>query len=303
MKKKALKLFSAVLATAALVALVACDTGSSASEDASSSALGSASSSATTGVKNSLNEMAINATGIAEVEIDGEVLLRAGDASTTLGGSGLQQLTIKGKDADAAVTTAGTGNGAVCAANGGLLVFKDLTIDNNSGTNGNWTDWALEFSGKLRFENCTFEDCILLKNDAQAEFINCKFTSTGTKKYAVWMLDGGAKFTGCTFEGFRGLKLHEEGGTDVTSVVLDDCDFVELAQKPGIAVGNVDATTVLTVKNSRFTGCQPWDYEGSKEGIDGFYEADTLTEDFAFTEENNEVNGVPSSSLTKEFSE
>lgn len=295
MKNKLFKILCGVLATASLAAFVACETegGSSASE--------SASSSSSVVKEQTLNELTATATGTAEVEIGKEVVLRTAREATTLGTSGLQQLTLKGT-AGAAVRTKGSGDGAICAANGGLLVFKELNFYNDSGASSGWSNWSLELGGKLRFENCTFKDGILLKDDAQAEFVNCTFTSTGTKKYGVWVWDGSATFTGCTFEGFRGLKVHEQD-TDVTSVVLDSCAFVELSKKPGIAIGNVDTTTVFTVKNSRFTGCQPWDDEGSLEGIDGFYEVDTYTEDFAFTEENNEVDGVASSLLTKEFAE
>ena len=79
--------------------------------------------------------------------------------------------------------------------------------------------------------------------------------------------------------GCRGVIIHEIDDYDVQSVTFENCIFDNLTAKPGIAVGQIlhrIEKTYLTVKNCKFNNCQPWDKEGSIEGIDGFYEPDEV---------------------------
>ena len=102
-------------------------------------------------------------------------------------------------------------------------------------------------------------------------------------EYGVWVADGNATFTDCTFQGPRGLKMHEAYGSNVGTVVVENCLFDNLTKKPGIAIGTVDATTVVSVKNSTFDNCQAGD-----QGL-YMYETDTDVTTFNFTEEGNTV--------------
>ena len=83
-----------------------------------------------------------------------------------------------GEDFERTLTMQGSGGGVV-QANGGSLVIKNMIIRNDTHPfNDNYyRDYYAEFGGKIRFENCTLECAVQLRNDAQAEFINCKIKS------------------------------------------------------------------------------------------------------------------------------
>ena len=83
-------------------------------------------------------------------------------------------------------------------------------------------------------------------------------------------------------------------------MIVDGCEFDCLTIKPGLAIGLVQVApinTFITVKNSRFNGCQ-WDREGALDGIDGLYETDTAVKreenenGLILTLENNTIDGV-----------
>ena len=119
-----------------------------------------------------------------------------------------------------------------------------------------------------------------------AAFTNCSFNSNKDNEYAVWVNEGNTTFNGCTFTGARGLKVHEAYGSEVASVVVDGCTFGPLTKKPGIALGDLNAQTSVTIKNSTFDGCQAGDQKLY------MYETDTDVTTFTFVTENNTV--VPS---------
>ena len=162
-----------------------------------------------------------------------------------------------------------------------------------------WEFSQLEFSGNLRFEDCTIKDGISIEGttnnnntDVDAEFVNCKFisntvTSDANPKpssiYMVWISGGTSKFTNCEFTGYRGAKIHEAYGSDVDAVYFDNCYFHDLSEKPGLAFGTINAPTIISIKNSRFINCQPGDQGHYK------YETDTPVANFQFTDENNTV--------------
>lgn len=213
-------------------------------------------------------------------------------AVTLLGGEDAGAMVLSGDDG-ASITVTGKGKGTVQAANGGSLTFKNVTFYDETTDGGSaWYNY-LWLGGSLTFENCTFTDSIYLEDDAQATFVNCSFHSPQAKQYAVWVADGSASFTGCKFTGTRGLKIHEfTGGDDVVNVYVDTCEFLELSEKPGVVIGDVivePLKTTVSIKNSRFIKCYKWDYVGSLEGSDSYYESDTLTTEFNFVTENNTV--------------
>ena len=216
------------------------------------------------------------------------------EGNTLLGTSDLTKLTVDGGEEKSVLETTGAGVGCIMLASGGTLVLKNLKIQDSSpkGTYDGKGDSYLAFGGKLRFENCQITDSIYLKSDAEAEFINCTFDAPDASRYGVWMADGSASFNGCTFTGMRALKIHEKDGEDVVNVTIENCEFVEIIEKPGIAIGTVDADTEVAVKYCEFLWCAEWDHNGSLEGVQSVYESDTATESFLFTLTGNTVNGV-----------
>jgi hypothetical protein len=231
----------------------------------------------------------------ATVETSG--LLRG----TILGAQNAGELTIDGVNG-AILTATGQGVGAIQGAEGTTLVFKNLTIrdaSNSAGSTADRRDGYLEFGGKLRFENCTFACAAYLCDDADAEFVNCEFNSGAENMYAVWISDGSASFTECTFTGWRAIKLYEGSDNkytsmqphfDVVSVIVDGCLFDNLKKKPGLAIDVfAGKETSVVIKNSRFNGCQDGD---GIDCIDGVYESDVDTATLTFEIENVFVDGV-----------
>ena len=180
------------------------------------------------------------------------------------------------------LTATGKGVGALHAANGGTITFKNMTIKDNSVSyaENNWEYGYLEFAGKLVFENVEFVNAVMFEGD-EVEFINCTFNSNKDSEYGVWISDGVAAFKNCTFTGPRGLKTHEAYGSEVKSIVVDNCTFMNLTKKPGVAIGTVNADTSVTIKNSEFIGCQAGD-----QGL-YIYETDTDVNSFAFDAKMN----------------
>ena len=211
-----------------------------------------------------------------------------------------KQLVFEG-EGTATFEAQGAGVGPIRATNGATIVFNNMTIVDNSVSYAEtaWEFGYLEFSGSLKFNNCTIKDAISVEGttnnnntDVDAEFVGCKFisnteTTTANPKpasmYAVWISGGNSKFTNCEFTGFRGMKTHEAYGSDVAAIYVDGCNFHDITGKPGITIGTVDAPTIVSIKNSTFKNCQPGD-----QGL-YIYETDTNVANFNFTNENNIV--------------
>ena len=117
----------------------------------------------------------------------------------------------------------------------------------------------------------------------KVSFVGCSFNSNKQNEYAAWISNGIASFDKCTFEGSRGIKIHEAYGSDVTSVTVNNSTFGPLSWKPGVAIGDLDETTTVTIKNSTFNKTQP----GHQSNY--IYESDTPVDQFKFIEENNNV--------------
>lgn len=283
-----------ILAFAACTMLVGASSCNITKSNSSSSASSSISS---TSAPKSLNEQLQMATGKVTLTLSDETEIETTASTTTLlGTSGIEEIVLDGGESGAILKATGRGIGAIQAAGDGLLILKNLTVVDESAFYGDYRRGYLEFGGKLRFENCRISDSVYLKNNIDAEFVDCTFYSSTVNRYAVWVAEGSATFENCTFTGYRGIKIHEEDNMDVASVIVDGCFFLDILEKPGIAIGSIvyePQTTVIAVRNSTFTNCQPWDRVGSIEGIDGFYEADTATSEFSFVAENNTVNGNP----------
>lgn len=206
-------------------------------------------------------------------------------------GAALKNLIVEGNGTATLVAT-GAGVGPIRAANGGKITFRNLKIVDQS-VSYNESAWELcylEFAGNLKFENCEFVNAIMVcgqtpnnSSKLKAEFVNCTFNSNKDSEYDVWVSGDSASFSKCKFLGYRGLKMHEAYGSNIAEVIVDGNSFGPLSKKPGIAIGNVDASTVVKVINNTFTDCQPGD-QGKY-----IYESDTDVATFLFTCENNKV--------------
>lgn len=166
------------------------------------------------------------------------------------------------------------------------MTLKNVTIVDRSASynEGAWEFTYLEMGGTaLNCDNVTFADEI--QTGTNATFTNCSFESNEESVYAVWVEDGSATFTNCTFTGYRGLKAHEDYGTEISSVIVKDCTFSDIAKKPGIALGTLNAETTVSITDSTFINCQAGD-----QGL-YIYESDTDVTTFNFAENNNVVIG------------
>ena len=189
-------------------------------------------------------------------------------------------------------TATGAGVGEIRLANGGKLTLNNLTIVDKSVSyaENSWEYGYLEMAGVLELNNCEVVNAIMIEGE-EATFNVCSFNSNHDNEYAVWVSNGKAYFNGCSFTGARGLKTHEAYGSEVVEIVVDGCWFGPLSEKPGVAIGTMNAETSITIQNSKFSGCQAGDQNLY------IYETDTDVTTFAFTQENNEVFGTQSEML------
>ena len=230
----------------------------------------------------------------ATIDLSGDVVWATGAShgSTPLMGENAktQVLTINGNGNT--FTATGKGIGAIRMANGGKVIFNNVKfVDESVSYNeGAWELGYLEFAGNLKFNNCEFVNAIMVcgetannKSAGNATFYNCSFNSHDNNQYGVWVSGNRAYFNECTFEGPRGLKVHEAYGSEVEEVVVDTTTFQNITKKPGIALGTLNADTTIVICNSTFNNCQAGD-QGRY-----IYETDTDVNSFNFTEKDNTV--------------
>ena len=183
----------------------------------------------------------------------------------------------------------GSGVGSIRMANGGTLTLNDVVVvdESVSYAESSWEYGYLEFAGKIVFNNCVFENAIMVEKEDNKEsnvcFNTCAFNSNDANQYDVWVADGCVFFNDCDIEGYRGIKMHDAYGSEVVEVVIDGCRFTNLSEKPGVAMGDLNAKTKVVIKNSTFTNCQAGDQNLY------IYETDTDVTTFNFTLENNTV--------------
>ncbi len=205
-------------------------------------------------------------------------------------GAALKNLVIQGGEISRAgekprIIFTGDGVGAVRAANGGTITFRNVEIVDNSVSYAEdaWEYTYLELGGKLVFEDCTFVNAMMFEGE-NASFTNCRFNSNKDNEYALWVSDGDVTVSESTFEGPRGIKVHEAYGSEVASVAVDKCTFI-LTEKPALAIGDVNAETSISIKNSEISA------EPGDQGL-YIYETDTDVTTFDFVLENNKVAKV-----------
>ena len=141
------------------------------------------------------------------------------------------------------------------------MTLKNVKIVDNSVSYNEdaWEFTYLEIGGsRLTCDNVIFAGGILLGTNAT--FTDCSFESNEESVYAVWVADGSATFTDCTFTGTRGMKICDMYAPEIGTVVIDGCTFMDLTQKPGVAIDDEDTQDMkITIKNSTFINCQPGD--------------------------------------------
>lgn len=193
-----------------------------------------------------------------------------------------------------------TGNGVWgIEPNGVAMTFKNIALYDDTRyeyENGNdaWEFAYLELGGNMKFLDCDITDGVMASGD-NATFINCNFIADGNAKrktqsdeYNPWVSRGNATFKGCTFTGYRALKVHEQYGPIVGTVIVDGCTFKDVTKKPGVVLGTLASDVVVTIKNSAFINCA----EGSSSKADRepyIFESDTKRDLFHLTLEKNTV--------------
>lgn len=215
------------------------------------------------------------------LKADATHVTNAGHGSDALYNAGVaKQVTINGNGHTLTFTGAGVGEFGV---KDGLLVLNDLNIVDNSVSynEGAWELTYLEMAS-VKATNVNFKDEITLEGEV-AEFKDCTFLSNEENVYAAWISSGSVAFEKCHFTGYRGLKMHEDYGSEIKKVVVNECVFENITKKPGIAIGDLNAETEVVITNNEFIMCQAGD-QGNY-----MYETDTNVNTFNFTEENNDV--------------
>lgn len=192
-------------------------------------------------------------------------------------------ITLVGVEEDSTLTAIGSGVGAI-GVDKGTVAFKNLKIVDNSASyaENSWEYGYLEFRGNTVFENCEVVNAIMMEGNS-ATFKNCSFNSNKDSEYAIWVSDGNVTIENCYFTGSRGVKIHEAYGSEVGTVAINNNTFAALSEKPGLAVGTVNADTAITLTNNLFVATQAGDQGLYK------YETDTDVTTFNFVDENNTV--------------
>ncbi len=182
-------------------------------------------------------------------------------------------------------TITATGSGVTpLGDNDAPMTLKNVRIvdESVSYAENSWEFTYLELGGsKLTCENVIFADEI--QTGTNATFTNCSFESNEENVYAVWVESGSATFENCKVTGYRGVKMHEEYGTEISSVIVNNCTFNSISKKPGIAIGDLNADTTISI-----TGCTFADTQAGDQGMYS-YETDTDVATFNFIYTGNVV--------------
>lgn len=235
------------------------------------------------------------AEGAKEIYIAGEHEFTAAQAGSS---TDMKGVSIIGVTDDATIVVNGTGGGLANVNLKDLKVVDETAYAYENGENA-WEFTYLELEGTSTYTNVAFEDGVLV-DGVSSIFTDCSFSGHNndssnkgdTTMYGAWVYSGSASFTNCNFSGTRGLKVADQySGSDVTKVVVDNCFFGPLSEKPGVAVDNRLGSLELVIKNSTFAGTQAGDAAvDTIKGVPYIYENDNRTPDTTtITLENNTV--------------
>jgi len=230
---------------------------------------------------------------ILAIRVDGDLTYDwGGDSYGSSKALLMKNKTFIGADNEASITFAGYGSAnPITDVTMKNITVKDVTVGDNESS---WEHGYLEFGGNLVFEGVDFVNAIAMDSDS-AVFKNCTFNSNKDDEYAVWVSGGNTTITDSVFTGTRAIKIHEAYGSDVSSVVVDNCIFdLDLSGKPGVVIGTLNADTSVSITNSTFD-CAAGD-QGKY-----IYESDTDVTAFDFSESDNECAVVAAVSTSGEL--
>jgi len=187
-------------------------------------------------------------------------------------------LKLVGFDGNDSITFAGYGSAnPIVGATFRNITVKDVTVGDDESS---WEHGYLEIKD-VKAYNVVFDCTIMTSGDTT--ITNCVIDNAIPSWYSIWVEGGNTTIKNTTFTGTRAVKIHEAYQSDVKSVVIDNCTFKELNEKPGVVIGTINADTKVTIKNSNFINCQAGD-QGKY-----IYESDTDVTTFGFVEENNVI--------------
>lgn len=175
-------------------------------------------------------------------------------------------VTLVGASDDATITVTGHGGGLDNINLKNMKVVDSTFYTYEDGENA-WEFTYLELGGNNTFVNVAFDDGIMTDGPLST-FVDCTFsghnndssTYGNTTMYGAWVYNGKATFTGCYFNGTRGLKVCDQYAGEVSNVVVDDCVFGPLSEKPGVAIDDREEGSFnIVIKDSYFIDCQKGD--------------------------------------------
>ena len=188
---------------------------------------------------------AVNAgdAGTYNVVLQGTTSWETGDAGDNankcfINPASTVNLDLNGKS----LTMTGSGgfvNAAKMNISNGTIVDKTAYKYENGETA--WEFTYLEFEGgEYTFDNVTFNNSVMFKG-TKATATNCIFngiatlTSNQSDEYCLWIGKGDVTLKGCKISnGYRGVKAHNGYGTEDINIVIDGCEFFDLAGKAAV---------------------------------------------------------------------
>lgn len=187
----------------------------------------------------SLDEIIEN--GVSEIWLTGDAEITADKVLT-------RDLTIHGNGYTLTV------NGYAWKDNTGILTLDNVTVVDTESYDerGGWEYTNLEIN-KVNATNCTFKNGLMISGNSA--FTTCSFTESNSNQYAVWVSGGNVDFNNCTFQGARGLKVHNQyhdyqNGYKGT-IKVEDCKFF-IGSKPGACFGLLQSSAKISITNSLF---------------------------------------------------
>ena len=221
---------------------------------------------------------ALNDTDVKYIAIDGDVTYDwGGDSYANSKALLMKGKTIFGLNGNDSVTFKGYGSANPITD----VTLKNITVyDETVGDDEtSWEHGYLEFVS-LKAEKVEFANSIMLSGNSV--LTDCTLNNQVASWYGLWINAGTTILKDCEFKGTRAVKIHEAYTANVYSVIIEGCYF-ECSEKPGVVIGNLDASTVVTIEDCEFNGCQPGDQNKY------IYESDTDVTTFKFVETNNTV--------------
>ncbi len=187
----------------------------------------------------SLDEIIEN--GVSEIWLTGNAEITADKVLT-------RDLTIHGNGYTLTV------DGYTWKDNTGTLTLDNVTVVDTESYDekGGWEYTNLEIN-KVIATNCTFKNGLMISG--KSAFTNCSFTEPDKGQYAVWVSGGNVDFNNCTFQGARGLKVHNQYGDYQNgykgTIKVEDCKFF-IGSKPGACFGQLQSSAKISITNSLF---------------------------------------------------